>query len=318
MLTRTFLVASLVVASAVASFSSNFSAVLQAPDGDAYLAVYNDSGALQHTSTFHWTFQWPLVEASVDLAQKRINLITFPTNTGEATLFGYDFNLSKRVAVDASAGLQYFDLEYSPKQNTYYGIAVISRYGRMLSHFTNFTSPVAHTPIEALPYMWYVNASTLDPESSTYFGLLNNFPGFSNSTNAQKLAVGNYRDIQAPTTTFVDLVANTNSTSESSLIRFISWVERKGALYGFANVGSNTEVVKIDHVSGEYTTVVTIPNAVAQPSFASKWEPVLFAFAAVPTTGGRVFLRIDLDRGSFTQLAEYNDGRIVAAVARLD
>ena len=95
----------------------------------------------------------------------------------------------------------YFDLESSPKQNTYFGIAVSSPYGRVLSQFDIY-NPTEYQALSTLPYMWFVNASTFDRQACRYYGLLNyNLPGVPNSTTAQKLAIGNF--VNAPTSSNV-------------------------------------------------------------------------------------------------------------------
>ncbi|CUF20208.1 cysteine peptidase, putative [Bodo saltans] len=174
--------------------SGSFVSVVQDPSsGVAMVIVYDTNGTMVETSALRWTFQWPLVEVSVDTNTQLIHIITYPESIGNATLYKLAYDLTL-VSTEISSGLSYFDLEFSAARNTFFGIAVTSPFGRELSRFTNFTAPVEYTPITALPYMWYVNASTIDPKTSRYFGLLNYFPGQPGFIADQKLAVGNFAD----------------------------------------------------------------------------------------------------------------------------
>lgn len=70
-------------------------------------------------------------------------------------------------------------------------------YGRTLSNYSHSSAGDGSLELQAqqlytLPYMWYVNASSIDQLKNTYFALVNNFPGHDNSTTDQKLAVAEF------------------------------------------------------------------------------------------------------------------------------
>jgi hypothetical protein len=127
--------------------------------------------------------------------------------------------------------VQYFDLQFTAAQNTFCGIAVNGTYGHILSNFLTLGSNVTFRPIQALPYMPFVNASTCNTKDDIYYGLLNNFPHQSNSTTAQKLAVGNFFSATASAASS-DLVFISSRTSP--VIRFISFSPLEAQLYCLA------------------------------------------------------------------------------------
>eukprot|EP01125_Pyxidicula_operculata_P021554 TRINITY_DN834_c0_g1_i2.p1 TRINITY_DN834_c0_g1~~TRINITY_DN834_c0_g1_i2.p1 ORF type:complete len:318 (-),score=31.15 TRINITY_DN834_c0_g1_i2:33-986(-) len=182
------------------------------------------TGDVVSTSNVSFTFPWPLVETTYDPQSRSFFIITYPGN--DAVLFTLDFNLDL-VNQFQTNQLAYFDLQYSPVQETFYGIAVASAYGRNFSQFTIGQDSIDHTPIYTLPYMWYVNASSFNRNSNTYFALVNNFPGKSNSTDDQKFFVFDMNNWE---TEYFDY----SPAASGFKFQFISWSEYTQTLYGLA------------------------------------------------------------------------------------
>eukprot|EP00048_Salpingoeca_helianthica_P017736 m.238799 g.238799 ORF g.238799 m.238799 type:complete len:312 (+) comp22035_c0_seq1:76-1011(+) len=294
----------------VAQVSANSFAIFRDAQGVASLSLVNDEGVITKNSSLHFTFPFPLVETTVDQAHRRIYIIAFPKNVAGAQLYILDEQLNV-VFSGVSQTVTYFDLQYSPGQDAIYGIAVNGTYGRVLSNFT-LNSTVTYRPLQALPYMWYVNASTYDSKTNTYYGLLNYFPGHPNSTLAQKLAVGNFSSPRA-NTEFVDLTVG--SAAYNVTVHFIVWSSPAQTLYGLAQLDTTTvALVIIDPITGLCVAVGLVRDATTGPLIASPTEPVLYAWIHT-TTGARVFGRFDLTLFEFEPLEAYTDGSITAAAA---
>jgi len=291
-------------------------AILQDTAGVASVVVYNATADVKATSPLHWNFRWPVTEVTVNTLKKQVSVITFPNPTGQATLFTFDFGLGAPVNTQVSSDFSYFDLQFSPKQNVYYGIAVSSAYGRVLSKFTDFNEPVAHTPIQALPYMWYVNASTFDIENSRYYSLINNFPGFPNSTNEQMLAIGHFGE-STPRVEFVKLTLDSGV-----LIRFIAYSNPTKRLFAFANVGAygSAAILELDPVTGQTVVCASYDNLEAQPLYASLKTPTLQFFAYNTASQRREFIRVRIGSwmGALLLRTFAPDNQRVVAVAELD
>jgi hypothetical protein len=294
-----------------AQVQANSFAIFRDAQGVASLSLVDDNGVTLLNSSLHFTFPFPLVETTVDQVHQRIYIITFPKGVAGAQLYILNSQLSVAFS-GVSTDVQYFDLQYSPGQDAVYGIAVNGTYGRVLSNFT-LNSTVNYRPLQALPYMWYVNASTYDPKTNTYFGLLNYFPGHPESTLAQKLAVGNFSSARGGTS-FVDLTVG--STAYNLTLHFIVWSTPTQTLYGLAQLDATTvALVTVDPLTGVCVAVGLVHGAKTGPLVASLTlsEPTLFAWLQIGTS--LVFGRFDLALFEFEVLQTYNDGRIVAGAA---
>ena len=171
--------------------------------------------------------------------------------------------------------------------------------------------------------MPFVNASTCNTKDDIYYGLLNNFPHQSNSTTAQKLAVGNFSSATA-SAAFSDLVFISSPTPP--VIHFISFSPREAQLYGLAQYDNQTVAfVKIRHM--ENSTVS--PYEVLGVAFPYTPGPLhscalnchkfaLYASLRRADSGLRVFGGFDLHVGEFVPLQQYEDGDVVAGVAFLE
>ena len=120
--------------------------------------------------------------------------------------------------------------------------------------FDTTTTEVTATSLFTLPYMWYVNASTFDDSTGTYYGLLNNFPGHANSTLNQKLVIGDFSDTSNPSAVVVDVPLSTVT------LHFISWQPTLGGLYGIGIDVKTSEqtIVLIDATTGAFTSVANL------------------------------------------------------------
>ena len=293
-------------------------AVLQDPATTrASVVVYNGTGDVTATSETHWKFRWPLVETTADPINQFIKVITFPDGEG-STLLSFNFNLGNPTGRQVASNFSYFDLQASPKQNAYFGIAVSSPYGRVLSQFDIY-NPTDYQALSTLPYMWFVNASTFDRQACRYYGLLNNFPGFPNSTTAQKLAIGNFVDAPASGNVVYSDIFTIDPVPASAIIRFIAWSAPDQRLYGVAQLDATTAaIVEIDPAYSIYVVRHRLPNSVAQPLFASATTSTVRLFVENTLKGTRDLVVVNTKLWASTVVRSFSDNLIVAAVASLE
>ena len=301
--------------------SSKFFAILQDSSGTASFSIFDDAGVVLQNASTHFVFPFPLIETTADPVHKQIYVIGYPKGVDGAALYVFDAELNI-LSSDVSKTVEYFDLQYSAAQNTLYGIAVNGKYGRILSNFFTLGSNVSYRPIQALPYMWYVNASSYNTKGNIYYGLLNNFPHQPNSTAAQKLAVGNFSSLH-PSALFADLVFM--SPGAPPVIHFVSFSPPEEQLYGLAQYDNQTvALVKIDYM-GDSTAVYEVLG-LASPyttgpihCCSSKClKYAIYASLQHAVSGQRVFGGFSVHRGNFVPLQQYKDADVVAGVARLD
>lgn len=178
--------------------SSGLVATRQDPSRVAHVQLMNSSsGAVVAESELSFSFSWPYVQMTADAAAGTTYLTAFPDGASYPSLFVLDRDLVEIARLE-QADFTWWDLQSAPLQDTLYGIMVTQdfnggMYGRTLSNYTYRAAEGAlwlePQQLYTLPYMWYVNASSFDQASNTYFALINNFPGHENSTTDQKLAV---------------------------------------------------------------------------------------------------------------------------------
>jgi hypothetical protein len=244
-----------------------------------------------------------------------VYVITFPAPAEKASLYVFDAKLTVK-SLDVSAHLAYFDLQYSLRQQTFFGITVSSTYGRVLSRFHHFGSNVSFSPIRSLPDLWFVNASTFDAQTDRYFGLLNHFPNTPNFTSRQKLAVGEF-STATEQVVFLDLVAQEGSPS--GMIHFLSWSEPAQMLFGLAQMDNVTvHFVVVEPANGTYWSFFDVSPVVVGPMFASNTTMSLYACLHNAISGARLFGQMDIPGEIFNILQVYGDNLTVAAVSRLD
>ena len=303
--------------------SSKFFAILQNSSGSASFNVFDDAGHVLQRSSTHFVFPFPLIETTADSNHEQIYVIGYPKGADGAALYVFDTELN-RVSSEVSKTVQYFDLQYSAAQNTFYGIAVNGTYGRILSNFLTLGSNVTYRPIQALPYMWYVNASSYNSQRDIYYALLNNFPHQPNSTAAQKLAVGSFASVHSHSSAlFYDLVFP--SLAPPPVIHFISFSPLDQQLYGLAQCDNQTvALVKIDHmresvavyeVLGVASPYTTGPMHACSINCSSH---VVYVSLRHAVSGQRVFGGFISHVWEFVALQQYADTDVVAGTVRLD
>lgn len=213
-------------------------------------------GSVLARSSESFSFSWPLIEITTD-SQGQLYAITYPDNAPGAVLYLFDEKLNV-VSKWSNVPFSYFDLQYAPLQSTLFGIYVTSTYGRALSYFEVDAAKdsVVATQLFTLPYMWYVNASTINTRSSTYFGLINNFPNQPNSTDAQQLVVGHFTDLASPRADVVPL-------STPFIVQFVAFSQDKGLLFCAGKNVTTVTVGVLDSASGALRSALFHLTAVA-------------------------------------------------------
>jgi len=174
----------------------------------------------------------------------------------------------------------FFDLQYSSKQSTLYGIYVSSTYGRVLSNFTakQDTNELLVNQLFTLPYMWYVNASSFHAPSCHYYALINNFPGKENSTLDQQLVVADFSVDASVVTPEVNVLPISNP---NGIVQFIAYSDSQSSLYYAGMVFNSTtvEVGTLDTATGKIKSQLWTQDAVtAGPLAVSEANSELLIF----------------------------------------
>lgn len=183
------------------------------------VAVRQDSGRVAHVQTMSaesgdittesnltFPFSWPYVQMTADVRSETTYLTAFPDGFSYPVLYVLNHDLEVTDSF-VNADFTWWDLQAAPRQDTLYGIMVTEdfnggMYGRTISNYTRIVAADGSLRLQpqqlyTLPYMWYVNASSVDQVTSTYFALVNNFPGHENSTTDQKLVIGVFSEQMA-------------------------------------------------------------------------------------------------------------------------
>jgi hypothetical protein len=109
--------------------------------------------------------------------------------------------------------------------------------------------------------MWYVNASSFDAENSRYFALINNFPGFENSTLEQQLIVADFSKNIADAQPDVGLF---RIQSGEMLVQFVTYSASLRTLFCAGTTRYGHAIVAIlDQKTGEVTRKVFEKKATA-------------------------------------------------------
>lgn len=188
-----------------------------------------NSGALRFNSSTTFSFRWPLVEMTTNLRNGDIYVISFTSENPGGVLYLFDRKLSL-VHAWTKPPFSFFDLQFSESQAALYGILVTTTYGRVLSNFTvsQANDAITATELFTLPYMWYVNASSFDQSTNRYFALINNFPGFENSTLDQQVVVADFSvdiSISPPAVTVQPL------GGDGTIVQFVSYSAKLKTLF---------------------------------------------------------------------------------------
>jgi hypothetical protein len=142
-------------------------------------------------SSLSFQFDWPLVQMTTDRENQQIYLVTYPYTASGPVLYLFDQELTLLNQWNTTS-YSFFDLQYSLHQRTLYGIKVTGTYQRTLSNFILNSTNLVETELYDLPINWYVNASSYDPTTDSYYALLNHFSGMPDSTNQQQLLVSDF------------------------------------------------------------------------------------------------------------------------------
>ena len=176
-----------------------------------------------------FTFDFPSVEMTSDSNTGDTYVVVFPDGAPGSVLYLLDENLNTTYIWN-NVPYWFFDLQFSPEQNTLYGVKVVSTYGRVLTNFVvdQATDSFIDTELYTVPYMWYVNASSFDPVNNRYFALLNNFPGLESSTSDQQLVVADFSGGAANTNPTVGLFP---IVSGDLLVHFVTYAHGVQTLF---------------------------------------------------------------------------------------
>jgi hypothetical protein len=212
---------------------------------------------VHHSSAEPIIFGWPYCEMTSDQLGQRAFAVIFPDNSNNSVL--YELNRDLQVThTYPNTPFWFFDLQYSPKEKSLYGIKVTSTYGRVVSQFqtpSEDSEPLIATELVTLPYMWYVNASTFDDVNNRYFALINYFPGHPESTLNQKLLISTMEGSEVPKDyTFFDMES---STSPQGILQFITYSKHSKELY-FASVSQDLTTVFVGILCQKTAKVKTV------------------------------------------------------------
>ena len=210
-----------------------------------------------------FVFKWPHVEMTHDSSTDDVYVIAFPDDYPGPVLYQMDHNLNE-IYTWVNTPYSFFDLQYSANQAAMYGILVTTSYGRALSNFTldQKADTVTASELYTLPYMWYVNASSFDTENSRYFALINNFPGFENSTLDQQLIVADFSQDAASVKPDVGLFP---IASQDMLVQFLTYSDSLRTLFcaGMSFSTAQAQVAIMDQKTGTVTKRIFERNATA-------------------------------------------------------
>jgi hypothetical protein len=227
----------------VSLIDGTFVTMRQDNDRNGYFDIVDSvTGAvLQHSSEAPIVFGWPYCEMTSDQQGQRAFAVVFPDNSNNSVLYQLDHELHIQH-IYPNTPFWFFDMQYSPKEDTLFGIKVTSTYGRVLSHFqlpVQDSDPLVATELVEMPFMWYVNASTFDDDNNRYFALLNYFPGHPDSTLSQKVVLAKVNGVVVPENSIVDI-----ESGDHGILQFISYSKKMQQLY-FASLSQDFTQVTI-------------------------------------------------------------------------
>jgi len=208
-------------------FNNNFVEVRQDKNRVGVVGLINqDTGRVVKEAPVTFTFSWPSVQMTSNTKDKKVYITAFPDNSSKSELYQYNANLEFEHSWP-DTDFWFFDLQYCLSQNTLYGIKVVSTYGRVLSRFQALPTEttVNATELFAVPYMWYVNATTFDQTTNHYFGLLNYFPNRPESVVDQQLV---HCDFTSGTGEHCKVIAVDNTFG---IVHFLSYAMSTKHLY---------------------------------------------------------------------------------------
>jgi hypothetical protein len=224
--------------------SSTMVVVRQDDTRRGFVEGLNDAGDLTLPSSLDFLYSAPYVQMSMDIDSDQTYLSAFPDGNSYPILSILNPDLTVSYQFDQN-NFTFWDMQYCSAQSTIYGIKVTEdfnggMYGRTLSNYTadQSTGVISAVELYTLPYMWYVNASSINPVTSKYYALVNNFPGHDNSTQDQKLVMGDFSVENDAKVTTLDI------DEENVMMQFIAFSRSQGFLYfaGPSKKGGSTDV----------------------------------------------------------------------------
>lgn len=239
--------------------SNNFVTVRQNANRLGIIDMINSNTGdiVRESSSATITFAWPYIEMTSDEGTGKIFISTFPDNSTGPALYELNARLEVLNAW-TETDYSFFDMQYSPKQDTLYGIKVTTTYGRVLSNFSavHGQKTVAATELFTLPYMWYVNASSFHADTNRYFALINYFPGHPESVLDQQLVICDFTSSAACKIVLID--------SSFGILHFISFSTNQ-KLYFTSKAADTVYVGELDINTGKVSALWSIVAAEVGP-----------------------------------------------------
>lgn len=165
--------------------------------------------------------------------------------------------------------------------------------------------------------MWYVNASSFDQRTSTYFALLNNFPGQPNSTSDQKLVIANFAKFPPAISIFplvIDGLATEENSNGDPIFKFLSWSEKSDQLYGLALAKNKAMLAAIDTDSGSSELMTTFDGVVdIGPSFVNSQD--FFCSFLTRSDSTKILVCWDLSSINIKVIAKYDQSDLIFGAA---
>ena len=153
-------ITTIALALSLISGSSNIVVVRQEQSRQGFIELVNSSnGEPTLKSGLNFTFAWPYVQMTADTNTDTAYLTAFPDGNSYPVLYKLNSNLELTYSW-THATFTWWDLQYSPLQDTLYGILVTpdangGMYGRTLSNysFNEQTDIITASKLYELPYM---------------------------------------------------------------------------------------------------------------------------------------------------------------------
>lgn len=244
-------------------------------------------GLFEHKSDLAVKVQPPLVETTYDAVKKEFFAVSYSASGALPNLYKFsnpELNVTESWTQLASSPT-YFDLQFSEKDQSLYGIVVTGSTTRSLAHFILGKNSLKATPIGALPDGWYVNASSFYQVDNTYFALLNQFPSLPNATVNQKLLIAS--DLSPIKKAALQIYDIPPVDETGVLLTGIAFSRPMNALYGVGwwLANQTTAVVRFGSQSASFTPQwwsLQPPG----PLIADDYAQNLYCFSNNPSPAG--------------------------------
>lgn len=207
---------------------------------------YENGKVTATSNVVPYTFKWPHVELTSNTKDKEVYVITFPDTVSGPVLYLLDSDLQVKFTWQ-NIPYSFFDLQFSNKQDTLFGIYVSSTYGRVISRFNvnkQNSSDIEVKQIFTLPYMWYVNASSYQQSTETYYALINYFPGTEGYTADQQLVILDVSNGGSESVGNTYLIKPSDKNPQAVTVQFLGYSAAAKELF-FAGTFTNTSTAII-------------------------------------------------------------------------